>query len=86
MYYSVWVYNLIPGMQSGLSAIEILSRSSFEPVSGTLRNCLIWGCPTYVLEPKLQNPGVNIFKWDPKIPRGVIWASEIFIQHKLGWL
>ena len=33
MDYSVWVYNWTPYMQSGLSAIEIWSRSRFEPVS-----------------------------------------------------
>ena len=39
MDYAVWVYNHIPDMQSGLSAIEILSRSRFEPVSENLSNC-----------------------------------------------
>ena len=58
-------------MQSGLSAIEIWSRSSFEPVSETLSNCHVWGCPTYLLEPKLQNPGVKIPKWDARSLRGV---------------
>ena len=33
MDYAVWVYNRIPDMQSRLSAIEIWSRSRFEPVS-----------------------------------------------------
>ena len=33
MYYDVWVYNWTPDVQSGLSAIEIWSRSRFEPVS-----------------------------------------------------
>ena len=33
MDYSVWVYNWIPDMQSGLSSIEIWSRSMFDPVS-----------------------------------------------------
>ena len=33
MYYAVWVYNRTPDMQSGLSAIEIWSRSRSEPVS-----------------------------------------------------
>ena len=36
MDYAVWVYNRTPDMQSGLSAIEIWSRSRFEPVSETL--------------------------------------------------
>ena len=53
MDYAVWVYKYIPAMQSGLSAIEILSRSRFDPVSGALSNCYVWGFPTYVLEPKI---------------------------------
>ena len=62
MDYAVWVYNLIPDMQSVLSSIEIWSRSRFEPVSETLSNCHVWGFPTYVLESKLQKPGVKIPK------------------------
>ena len=62
MGYAAWLYNRIPDIKSGLSAIEIWSRSMFEPVSETLSNCHIWGCPTYILEPKFQNPGVNIPK------------------------
>ena len=58
-------------MQSGLSAIEIWSRSMFEPVLETLINCHVWGCPTYVLEPKLQKPGVKIPQWVPRSQRGV---------------
>ena len=71
MDYSVWVYNRTLDMQSGLSAIEIWSRSRFEPVSETLSNCNIWGCPTYVLEPKFQKPGVKTSKWAPRSQRGV---------------
>ena len=46
MDYSVWVYNRTSDMHSGLSAIEIWSRSRFELVSETIRNCHVWGCPT----------------------------------------
>ena len=62
MDYDVWVHKRIYDMQSGLSAIEIWSRSRFEPVSETLSNCHIWVCPTYVLEQKFQKPGVKILK------------------------
>ena len=41
MDYAVWVYNRTPDMQSGLSAIEIWSRSRFEPVSEALINCRV---------------------------------------------
>ena len=40
-------------------------------MSETLSNCHVWFCPTYVLEPKLQNPGVKIPKWAPRSRRGV---------------
>ena len=58
-------------MHYGLSAIEIWSSSRFEPVSETLSNCHVWGCPAYFLEPKLQKPGVKIPKWAPRSRRGV---------------
>ena len=53
MDYVVWFYNQIPDMHSGLSTIEIWSRSKFEPVSETFSNCHVWCYPKYVLEAKL---------------------------------
>ena len=64
IYYAVWVYNRIPGMQYVLSAIEIWSRSRFDTVSETHGKFYVWDCPTYFLEPKLQKPGENIPRWD----------------------
>ena len=58
-------------MKSGISAIQIYSRSIFDMVSETLSNCNVWGFHIYVLEPKLQNHGVKITKWDPRIQIGV---------------
>ena len=52
VYYAVWVYNQIPDMLSGLSAIEVWSRSRFETVSGTVSNYRVLGCTTYLLESK----------------------------------
>ena len=69
--YAVWIYNLFLGMISGLSNSDIWPISMFKTVSETLRNCHVLGCPTYVLEPKLQNPGMKIPKWDPRSQRGV---------------
>ena len=84
MYYSVWVYNRTPDMQSGLSAIDIWSRSRFEPVSETLSNCHVWYCPTYVLEQKLQKPGVKIPKWAPRIQRGVTMGFSKIHSTQVG--
>ena len=40
-------------------------------MSETLSNCNVWGFTAYVLEPKLQNPVVNIPRWDPMSRRWV---------------
>ena len=71
-------------MQSRLSAIGIWSRSRFEPVSETLSNCHGWGCPTYVLEPKLQKPGVKIPKWAPSSRRGVNMGFNKMHSRQVG--
>ena len=71
MDYAVWVYNRITDIQSGLSAIEVLPRPRFEAVSETLGNYHFRGCPTYVLEPNFQKPGLKIPGWDPRSRSGV---------------
>ena len=71
MDYVVWVYNWIHDMSSRLFTIKIWSSSRFEPVSETLSNCHICVCQSYVLEPELQKPGVNIPKWYPRSRVGV---------------
>jgi hypothetical protein len=34
-------------------------------------NCHVWGCPVFVLEPKLRKSGVKIPKWNPRSRQGV---------------
>ena len=53
-------------------------------MSETLSNCHVWGCPTYVLEPKLQNPGVKIPKWDPRSRRGFNMGLSKMHATKVG--
>ena len=65
-YFVVSVYNQILDVQSGLSTFEIWTILRFDPVPETLSNCHVWGCPTYGLEPKLYNNGLNIPKWYPR--------------------
>ena len=50
-----------------------LSEAHITPSSNPrspLSNFHVWGCPTYVLEPKLQKPGVKIAKGAPRSRRG----------------
>ena len=68
--HAVWIYNRVPRMDSGLSALEIWGRSTFLPTKDILSTCHTWGSPTYVLEPKLQKGGVKIPKWAPRSRHG----------------
>ena len=50
----------------------------------TLSNYHVWGYPTYFFEAKLQNPGVKIPKWDPRIRRGVSVGFRKMLSTQVG--
>ena len=62
MKHTVWLYNGIPSLETGLAPIEVWSHST-QRSRALLSNCHAWGCPTFVLESKLQKEGVEIPKW-----------------------
>ena len=51
--YAVHVYTHVPGAQTGQSPIDIFT-GSLVPRHG-LEDLHVWGCPCYVLGPKMQN-------------------------------
>ena len=53
-------------------------------MSETIGNFHVWGFPPYVLEPKLQKPGVKITKWDPNIQRGVDMGFRNILSTQVG--
>ena len=65
--YAAWVYNHTPRLDSHLSPNEIFCgvRNNCKH----LRRAKVWGAPTYVLDPKLQD-GHKIPKWRPRARRG----------------
>jgi hypothetical protein len=71
MDHAVWLNNRIPRPDSGLPPMEMWIRSTSINLADTLGYCHIWGCPTFVLEPKLQKNGVKIPKWAPWSRQGV---------------
>lgn len=71
MDHAVWLYNMIPQSQSGMSPIELWTRSTAFNIGDTLNNCHVWGCPVFVLDPKLRKDGVKIPKWAPRSKQGV---------------
>ena len=68
MEYAAYIYNHTPSMESGQAPIDIFTRTVVP--RQRLKDLHVWGCPTYVLEPKLQD-GKKIPRWKPRSRRGV---------------
>ena len=84
MDYAVWLYNHIPRMDSGLSPLELWSRSRSLDLKASLQNCHVWGAPTFVLDPKLRKGGVKIPKWAPRSRQGVFMGFSRFHSGLIG--
>jgi hypothetical protein len=50
MNHAVFLYNHIPRGDNGLTPLELLIRSSWS--TNRAQHLHVWGCPTYVLDPK----------------------------------
>ena len=57
--HAVWLYNRVPNRTSGLTPLELLTKSKAD--HRDLLRCHVWGCLAIVLEPQLQN--------DQKLPK-----------------
>jgi hypothetical protein len=68
MEYAVFVWNNLPQKHSLMAPIELYSSSKF-PSYEHLNRTHVWGCPVYVLDPKLQD-GHKLPKWDARSRRG----------------
>ena len=67
MDYAVWLWNNLP-MDDGLSPEEKWTRTKVANYDH-LRRAHVFGCPCYVLNPKLVE-GQKIPKWDPRSRQG----------------
>ena len=65
--YACWLYNHTPYMDSGLAPIELFCGT--KVACSQLQRARVWGCPTYVLHPSLQD-GKKIPKWDARSKLG----------------
>ena len=71
MDHAVWLCNHICDEVTGLAPLELWTKSTFTPTKETFSGCHDWGCPVFVLEPKLQKGGVKIPKWAPRSRQGL---------------
>ena len=65
--YAVYLHNHTPREATGLSPEKIWTRSKSS--HSALQHARVWGCPVYVLDPRLQD-GKKIPKWEPRSRRG----------------
>ena len=79
--YAVYLWNHTPHMESGMSPIELFCRLKQD--CGVLRNAKVWGCPTYVLDPKLQD-GKKLPKWQPHSRRGQFLGFSLDHASNVG--
>jgi hypothetical protein len=66
--YAVYLWNHMPNRESMLAPLEVFSDSMFDSYA-FLQRTHVWGCPAYVLDPKLQD-GKKLPKWTPRSRRG----------------
>ncbi len=59
--HAVWLHNCIPNHLSGLKPLELHTKTKAN--HHDLLHTHVWGCPVYVLDPKLQD-GQKIPKWN----------------------
>ena len=67
MDYAVYLYNNMPKRDLKISPLELFTNTKLDHTH--LRRTHVWGCPAYVLDPKLQD-GHKLPKWSPRSRRG----------------
>ena len=66
--HAVWMWNNLPKRGSFMAPLELFSGTVF-PTLDHLHRSHVWGCPVYVLDPKIQD-GKKLPKWSPRARRG----------------
>ena len=65
--HAAWLYNRIPQRRSGLTPLEMITGCKDDHAE--LMRSHVWGCPVYVLDPKLQD-NHKIPKWNRRARMG----------------
>ncbi len=68
--HAVWPYNCITNHLSGLTLLELLTKSKAD--HRDLLRLHVWGCPAIVLDPKLQHDE-KLPKWNRPACIGQFW-------------
>ena len=66
--YACYIYNHAPNPTTGIAPIDVMTRTQWP--RHKLQGLHVWGSPTYVLDPRLQD-GKKIPKWNPRSRQAV---------------
>ena len=75
------LFNTTPKQETGVSPVSLFTRTTQDPQA--LRNTHPWGCPVYVLQPKLKD-GKKIPKWEPRSRRGQYMGTSPLHASTVG--
>ena len=67
--HAVYIWNNLPATRSGLTPAELFAGIKL-PSNDAISNARVWGCPVFVLDPKLQD-GKKLPKWSKRALQGV---------------
>jgi hypothetical protein len=65
--YATYIYNSMPNRRTGLAPVEILTSTKMS--AHKYHDFHVWGCPVYVLDPKMQD-GKSLPRWKVRSRRG----------------
>ncbi len=68
MDHAIYLWNHMPNEHMGIAPIEVFTQQVFDDFD-FLKSVQVFGCPCYVLDPKLQD-GKKLPKWAPRSRRG----------------
>ena len=75
MQHAVFLWNHMPRQGSQLSPLELFSGVKLPPQNAALLNVRVWGCPAYVLDPRLQDKK-KLPKWKKRSRIGMYLGNS----------
>ena len=79
--HAVHLYNETPHEEHRWALVELWTRTKSNYAH--LLNSHVWGCPVYVLDPKLAD-GRKLPKWDPRSRRGQYMGASPMHSSTVG--
>jgi hypothetical protein len=67
---AVFIWNNMPRHRKTMTPLELFTKMK-QPENGALLRARVWGCPSFVLDPKLHDQGKKVPKWTKRSRQGM---------------